>query len=400
MPINIRMRSLIVCILLLMNTVLAKSNSDLQGVISDCIGATILSNSGNYSIQFTGVNGNNNELKPYPELKEIKEKNGVWFLFKAEQDGRFNLKGNVNIGTLQLAIFAINQDNPCSALHQGKSTVIRKITSNKSNQITISLIAGENNAYPIDLKKNEKILIYINSSENKKHILSLAVNFEGIDDSIENNSETSKIVDLRNEKDTKTFELQIRDYETGKPITAELTLAGLSDLDGKHVGSHFYFPISKSGKVDLKCDALGYFFNDRQEPISAGYNHELVIFMFPVGHGKSFKIEEIEFISGSARFMPNSDDKLIRLKDFLVLNSGVKIEIQGHVNAIGEENSKAAMKLSKERAKTVYEFLNQVGISKKRMKLKGYGGTAPVYEKPKNSNEDQANRRVEIKILD
>lgn len=303
-------------------------------------------------------------------------------------------------GTLQLAIFSVNQDDPCSSLQEGKSTVIRKITSNKSKQISISLVAGENNAYPIDLKKNEKILIFINSSEKKKHVLSLAVNFERIDDANENSVETSKIVDLRKNKNEITFKVQIRDYETGKPICADLTLTGLFELDGKYTGSDFYFPISKSGKVDLKCDALGYFFNDRQEPVSSGSDHELVIYMYPVGHGKSFKIEEIEFISGSARFMPASDAKLIRLKDFLVLNSGVKVEIQGHVNAIGEENSSAAMKLSKERAKMVYNYLRQAGISKKRMKFKGYGGTAPVYEKPKYSYEDQANRRVEIKILD
>lgn len=394
------MRSLIIYILLLINTVHAQSNSVSQAVISDCGGATILSNSGNYSVQFTGNSGNNNELQPYPELREIKEKNGIWFLFKADQEGRFNLKGNVKEGTLQLVIFSIHEEDPCIALQQGKSTVIRKITSTKSNEITISLVAGENNAYPIDLKKNEKILIFINSSEKKKHKLALEVNFEEIDNRNENSIETSKIVDVRKDKNTLTFKVQIRDYETGKPIFANLTLAGLPELEGKYTGSDFYFPISKSGKIDLKCDALGYFFNDRQESISSGNTQELVIYMFPVGQGKSFKIEEIEFISGSARFMPTSEAKLIRLKDFLVLNSGVKVEIQGHVNAIGEENSTAAMKLSKERAKMVYNYLLQSGISKKRMKFKGYGGTIPVYEKPKYSYEEQANRRVEIKILD
>lgn len=396
------MRPLFVYILLLINTVHAQNNSALQAVISDCGGATMLSNSGNYSVQFTGTSGNYNELKVYPALKEIKEKNGVWFLFKAEQEGRFNLNATATIGTLQLAVFAVNQDDHCNALQQGKLNVIRKITSNQSNQVSISVVASENNAYPIDLKKNEKILIFINSSEKKKHILSLSINFETIDEisPIENTDETSKVIDLRKGKTSNTFQVQIRDYETGKPIVADLTLGGMSENDGKHTGSDFYFPIAKSGKVDLKCDALGYFFNDRQEPVSSGSDHELVIYMYPVGHGKSFKIEEIEFISGSARFMPASDAKLIRLKDFLVLNSGVKVEIQGHVNAIGEENSSAAMKLSKERAKMVYNYLHQAGISKKRMKFKGYGGTAPVYEKPKYSYEDQANRRVEIKILD
>lgn len=64
------MRPLIVYILLLINSVHAQSNSALQAVISDCGGATMLSNSGNYSVQFTGNSGNYNELKAYPELKE------------------------------------------------------------------------------------------------------------------------------------------------------------------------------------------------------------------------------------------------------------------------------------------------------------------------------------------
>ena len=94
----------------------------------------------------------------------------------------------------------------------------------------------------------------------------------------------------------------------------------------------------------------------------------------------------------------NSEPKLNRLKDFLLLNSDISIEIQGHVFALGD-NSLAGQKVSEARAKRVKKFLIEHGVNKNRLKSKGYGNTKPIYEEPKFSYEEQANRRVEILVL-
>ena len=50
--------------------------------------------------------------------------------------------------------------------------------------------------------------------------------------------------------------------------------------------------------------------------------------------------------------------------------------------------------------KSVYDFLISKGISKNRMTYIGLGVTSPLYSIPeKNVMEENANRRVEIKII-
>ena len=96
--------------------------------------------------------------------------------------------------------------------------------------------------------------------------------------------------------------------------------------------------------------------------------------------------------------MPGSETKLRRLKDFMALNADLSIEIQGHVNSVGEELGFTAQKLSESRAKKVMQYLVDNGIAKERMISVGYGNTRPVYPTPKFAAEEQANRRVEILI--
>jgi outer membrane protein OmpA-like peptidoglycan-associated protein len=120
--------------------------------------------------------------------------------------------------------------------------------------------------------------------------------------------------------------------------------------------------------------------------------------MEPLGEGKSMQIDEIEFVPGSSEFLSTAEPKLRRLKDFLALNASVKVEIQGHVHATGE-NTFAAQKLSEARAKRVLNYLVENGISKDRLTAVGFGNTKPIYPEAKFAYEEQANRRVEIKVL-
>lgn len=89
--------------------------------------------------------------------------------------------------------------------------------------------------------------------------------------------------------------------------------------------------------------------------------------------------------------------RLLRLRDFLVLNPNIKIEIQGHVN-----NDKGIglfmMRLSKKRAERIVDFIVESGINPERLTAIGFGSAKPVYPKPENEAEKEANRRFEILI--
>jgi outer membrane protein OmpA-like peptidoglycan-associated protein len=89
---------------------------------------------------------------------------------------------------------------------------------------------------------------------------------------------------------------------------------------------------------------------------------------------------------------------LIGIKDFLLLNAEIKIEIQGHINNEGESD-RSSKRLSKKRAKKIRNFFTACGVNRNRLTVKAFSNQFPIYPNPKNEKESQANRRVEIKIL-
>jgi outer membrane protein OmpA-like peptidoglycan-associated protein len=109
------------------------------------------------------------------------------------------------------------------------------------------------------------------------------------------------------------------------------------------------------------------------------------------------ELDDVYFAAGLASVLEESYPKLKRLRDFLILNPSVHIEIHGHVN---EDNNKdiISMKLSKKRAQKVVDYLVEGGVERERLKAIGFGNTKPIYKDPQNEEEKEANRRVEIKI--
>jgi outer membrane protein OmpA-like peptidoglycan-associated protein len=75
----------------------------------------------------------------------------------------------------------------------------------------------------------------------------------------------------------------------------------------------------------------------------------------------------------------------------------VNIEIQGHVN---DESKRGVFskRLSKRRALRILKYLVDCGISESRLSAVGFGNSNPVFKNPKNDEEKEANRRVEILI--
>jgi len=368
--------------------------------IADCLGSTMIINPGTYTTQFTGDIGIIRDLGAYPSLKDFVEKNGIWFSFVAPFDGRLTLEAEVSEGFLQMVVFQNETKDICNDIYKGIAEIKRIVSVPSSSKVGLSLIVDQTSLYPLDLKKDESIMIYLQSNTKVKPTMSFILKYESLNPEAVEFSDNGKTVDLRKDKDKPTFNIMVRDAETGAPVVTDLNLSGTKFSSTMHNGSDFYFNLEKSGKIQIRCDAPGYFFHDREEPVSSTSDHELVIYMQPLGEGRSYQIEEIEFKPGTSEFMPSADTKLKRLKDFLALNSGVKIEIQGHVHDTGGEESFAAQKLSEGRAKRVYNYLVDSGIDKKRLTFKGYGGSMPIYAKPKFAYEEQANRRVEIKIVD
>jgi outer membrane protein OmpA-like peptidoglycan-associated protein len=85
-------------------------------------------------------------------------------------------------------------------------------------------------------------------------------------------------------------------------------------------------------------------------------------------------------------------DKLVE-----VLNKypDTDIELQGHTDNQGSD--KYNQSLSERRARSVSTYLSEQGISRKRMKVKGFGESVPKYDNSTENGRSQ-NRRVEFLI--
>jgi len=121
--------------------------------------------------------------------------------------------------------------------------------------------------------------------------------------------------------------------------------------------------------------------------------------------GESYTVEGLNFIPGRHMLVKSAIPVLEELLATLKEHPDLKIEIQGHICCVLEEADgfdydAQDMKLSENRAKAIYNYLIRNGISKKRLTYKGYGRTNPKIKFEKTPEDEQINRRVEIKILE
>jgi outer membrane protein OmpA-like peptidoglycan-associated protein len=388
--------ALLIVFLLILAQVSGQQARESSDAISDCTGATTILKAGDYRMQFPGKGGKVNDFQAYSSLNNIEEKNTLYCSFKASYNGRFTLNAKCK-QALQMVIFEGETKYPCEEISKG-SAEIRRIISKPSTELGLSLVVSESNLYPIDLTAGKEIIICFIAPPKTKEFLEVEFVFEPMTREMQETSEGGKLMDLRTNKKEAGLNILVRDYETGKPVISNITITGLKDITASYQGSDFRFSIDKSGKVQLRIDAEGYFFVDREEPVSANTETEIVAWIEPLGEGKSMQIDEIEFFPGSSEFLQSAEPKLRRLRDFLALNAGIKVEIQGHVHSNGE-NTFEAQKLSEARAKRVYNYLVENGIDKERLTTVGYGNTMPIFPNAKFASEEQSNRRVEIKVL-
>jgi outer membrane protein OmpA-like peptidoglycan-associated protein len=104
----------------------------------------------------------------------------------------------------------------------------------------------------------------------------------------------------------------------------------------------------------------------------------------------------IYFKTGSAELDHASDPLLNSVAEISNRCPGVRIEVSGHTDSVGNPN--ANMDLSVQRARSVVSFLVQRGVSQGRISAAGFGDTRPIA--PNNTEFNRAkNRRIEFRVM-
>lgn len=111
--------------------------------------------------------------------------------------------------------------------------------------------------------------------------------------------------------------------------------------------------------------------------------------------GHSITINNIFFDFGKSNLLKFSYPELKRLAKLLI-KMNLKVEISGHTDNVGSDE--ANLRMSRNRAESVKNFLVKQGCNPENIQTEGYGASKPIAD---NDTEDgrARNRRVEMKVI-
>ena len=117
--------------------------------------------------------------------------------------------------------------------------------------------------------------------------------------------------------------------------------------------------------------------------------------------GAKYNFGNINFYGNLPDLLPCSYPSADALFQLMMKNKKLVIQIEGHVNKgiiKSKEDELFNQQLSEQRAKTIFNYLIKKGISKDRLSIVGLSASQMIFPKPLTEIEQEANRRVEIKI--
>jgi outer membrane protein OmpA-like peptidoglycan-associated protein/tetratricopeptide (TPR) repeat protein len=206
---------------------------------------------------------------------------------------------------------------------------------------------------------------------------------------------------------------KVRDESTKRPLQADVSFVRLKDgqlhtEDQTNEKGQFLVVLPMGEDYALNVSKAGYLFHSEHfalaEAAAMTDPKELLIELRPIPKQneteskdrKPIILRNVFFDTGSSVLRSESASELQRLVALLEQNPDMHIRINGHTDNVGQPEENQA--LSEARAKAVYEYLSEQGISNDRLAYKGFGESRPV-----DSNETpegrQRNRRTEFEVV-
>ena len=130
---------------------------------------------------------------------------------------------------------------------------------------------------------------------------------------------------------------------------------------------------------------------DSSHPVIRNVNVDIK----PIELNQSYRINDIYFGFNKYDLTDESKFVLDQLIEFLSENPVISIQIQGHTDNIGKDADN--LKLSENRARSVYNYLVLRGISQSHLTFQGFGKTKPVADN--DSEEGRAKNRRTVFVI-
>lgn len=201
------------------------------------------------------------------------------------------------------------------------------------------------------------------------------------------------------------FAGKIFDNQTKKPLGARFELIDLATGDveveafSDNTTGEFLVTLPTGKNYALNSSKNGYlFYSENFSLIEYTDDKPFIqnVPLNPIKEGQKIVLKNIFFETAKFDLKGESKIELDKLVAFLTTNSKLSIEIGGHTDNVGDTNKN--LLLSKNRANSVKDYLQNNGIEATRLQTKGYGANEPI-EDNKTAEGRARNRRTEVKIL-
>lgn len=199
---------------------------------------------------------------------------------------------------------------------------------------------------------------------------------------------------------------KVYDSDNQEPLKAKFELISLDSGDvvmesySDEQSGEFLVCIPSNNNYVLNVSKKGYLFYSDNFTLKG--IHEVDepfrkdVPLDPVKEGERIVLRNIFYATDSSNLKSESKVELNKLYQFLEDNPELEIEISGHTDNVGSEEYN--MELSRERARSVYNYLIEKGVDSERLSYEGYGESEPVTTNETEEGRAE-NRRTEIKIL-
>ena len=195
-----------------------------------------------------------------------------------------------------------------------------------------------------------------------------------------------------------TLCMNIYDVETQQPIEATVRLTSTKDsialYTAQSADDGFIETPLTEGDYIAHLNAQGYMPKDDTLHF---VRDTFDLYMQHIKEGIKVKIENLFFATNKTVILPQSEQSMSDLANFLLENQTVKIHIVGHTDAVGSDEANQI--LSEGRANSVRNDLIKRGVAAERMTAEGKGEKEPVADNDTDEGR-QLNRRVEFTITD
>lgn len=259
-----------------------------------------------------------------------------------------------------------------------------------------------NLGYPINTSKDDQGMV-INADFSKGYYNS---------DVIKNNKQLTVLfefevpAEIKGKTQSSIAQGTVSDAQTHKKLSSQIELIDLSNGElvstvySDEVNGDYTLVLNDGKEYALYCSKKGYLFKS----LSFNYTNKkefddltLDIELEPIKKGAHIVLNNIFFESAKYDLQQKSTTELNRLITFFKANPHVRVEVSGHTDNVG--NRESNLKLSTQRAQSVFNYLVKNGIPSTSIVCKGYGDSKPVA--PNTSDENrQLNRRIEFMIIE